>query len=138
MDRILFQWEQCPPLLPFLKQDLKTFWRSLFQQPTAPVALNPASPTPRPTPAQAQERKLRLADKLDQQLLDVESNGYVLVFTDGSAKRVDGVGSVAGYGVYVSGTTTLSAFFLVALQQSNNIAELQANVRALHICNFRR
>ena len=70
-------------------------------------------------------------DKLDQQLLDLEASGHVLVFSDGSAKRIDSVGLVAGYGVYVSGNTALSASWPVFLHQTNNVAEMQAAVRKL-------
>ena len=51
--------------------------------------------------------------------------GHVLVFTNNSAKQVDGVGWVASYCVYVPGTTALSALLLVSLRQSNNVAGLQ-------------
>ena len=108
-------------------------WGTTMPPPPLP-ALNSAPPTHPPTAVQQrvwrrQERKLCLADKLEQQLLDLESNGYVLVFTDGSANHADGVGLVAGYGVYFSGTTALSAFLPISSKQSNNVAELHAAVR---------
>ena len=42
---------------------------------------------------------------------------------------------VAGYGIYVDGTTSLSAFLPVMLKQMNNVAELQATVCAMQICH---
>ena len=66
----------------------------------------------------------------------LSADGYTLVFTDGSSAETEGVGRVAGYGIYAHPDISISAYVPVHFRQTNNTAELLAVVRALQILSF--
>ena len=69
------------------------------------VASDDSSLSARATEKQkVQERKQQLAIEAKQVLSDLENEGWILAFTDGSAKQHPKVEWVAGYGCVVMGT----------------------------------
>ena len=60
-----------------------------------------------------------------------EERGFTIVYTDGSSKKVKGIGWVGGYGIFVDPGTTIRAYLPSDSRQTNNTAELTAVVKAL-------
>ena len=100
--------------------------------------LEPTPPTPPPTKAQLRakrrlERKMRSLHKLIAHLDSLEDQGYMLVFTDGSSERFEGLGYVGGYGVFSTLPVSLSAPVPLHMKQTINAAELLAALQALRL-----
>ena len=98
-------------------------------------------PTPPPSKKQRKEtarrlRKQQRAAELEGIFDTLSADGYTLVFTDGSSAETEGVGRVAGYGIYAHPDISISAYVPVHFRQTNNTAELLAVVRALQILSF--
>ena len=69
------------------------------------VTCDDSSSSPRAAQKQkVQDRKQQLAIEAKQVLSELENEGWILTFTDGSAKQHPKVGWVAGYGCVVMGT----------------------------------
>ena len=88
-------------------------------------------PTPPPSKKQQKETARRLckqqrAAELEGVFDSLTTDGYTLVFTDGSSAETEGVGQVAGYGIYAHPDISISAYVPVHLRQTNNTAELLA------------
>jgi ribonuclease HI len=81
-------------------------------------------------------RKQQRAAELEGIFDTLSADGYTLVFTDGSSAETEGVGPVAGYGIYAHPDISISAYVPVHFRQTNNTAELMAVVRALQILSF--
>ena len=81
-------------------------------------------------------RKQQRAAELEGVFDSLTTDGYTLVFTDGSSAETEGVGRVAGYGIYAQRDISISAYVPVHLRQTNNTAELLAVIRALQIFTF--
>ena len=77
------------------------------------------------------ERKLRSLEKLNQHLVTLESEGFVLIYTDGSSERFPTVGWVGGYGVYSGAGVEMSDFVPMHMKQTINSTELLAALVAL-------
>ena len=60
-------------------------------------------------------------------------DGYTLVFPDGSSTEMDGVGRMAGYGIYAHPDISIVAYVLVNFPRTNNATELLVTIRALQI-----
>ena len=73
-----------------------------------------------------QDRKQQLAIEAKNVLFELENQGWILAFTDGSAKRHPKVGWVAGYGCVVMGAWVAWGFLPPNSAQTNNRAELLA------------
>ena len=100
--------------------------------------LEPPPPTPPPSKAQLRakrrlERKMRSLHKLIAHLDSIEDRGYVLIFTDGSSERFEGLGYVGGYGVFSKLPVSLSAPVPLHMKQTINAAELMAALQALQL-----
>ena len=88
-------------------------------------------PTPPPSRAQLRaarrlERKLRSLEKLNQHLDTLESEDFLLIYTDGSSERFPPVGWVGGYGVYFGAGIEVSDFVPLHMKQTITSAELLA------------
>ena len=98
--------------------------------------LSAIPPTPPPSRAQLRaarrlERKLRSLDKLNQHLDTLESEGFLLIYTDGSSEHFPTVGWVGGYGVYSGVGVEVSDFVPLHMKQTINSVELLAALVAL-------
>ena len=98
--------------------------------------LSAIPPTPPPSRAQLRaarrlERKLRSLDKLNQHLDTLESEGFLLIYTDGSSEHFPTVGWVGGYGVYLGAGVEVSDFVPRHMKQTMNSEELLAALVAL-------
>ena len=82
-----------------------------------------------------QQRKLLRKEQLAEQVIrtidSLESEGWLLAYTDGSAEYHARVGWVAGFGCTIPGQWEFSGFLPVDMAQSNNRAELAAIIRLL-------
>eukprot|EP00670_Eutreptiella_braarudii_P017476 CAMPEP_0174349448 /NCGR_PEP_ID=MMETSP0811_2-20130205/6181_1 /TAXON_ID=73025 ORGANISM="Eutreptiella gymnastica-like, Strain CCMP1594" /NCGR_SAMPLE_ID=MMETSP0811_2 /ASSEMBLY_ACC=CAM_ASM_000667 /LENGTH=305 /DNA_ID=CAMNT_0015476833 /DNA_START=215 /DNA_END=1132 /DNA_ORIENTATION=+ len=95
-------------------------------------------PTPPPSKqaqkaAQRKKRKEARALELETILLETTAKGFILVFTDGSSEKFEGVGRLGGYGVYSDQGVALSSHMPLEMKQTNNAAELMAALRALQM-----
>ena len=100
--------------------------------------LNPDPPTPPPSRAHRRRqekhgRKISRALQVTDLVEDLEQKGYVLAWTDGSSKKVKGIGDIVGYGVYAEPDVSFSTFLPTGERQTNNTAELFAAVKALQL-----
>ena len=77
------------------------------------------------------EFKLRSLDKLNKHLDTLESEGFLLIYSDGSSERFPTVGRVGGYGVYSAAGVEVSDFVPLHMKQTINSAELLAALVAL-------
>ena len=68
-----------------------------------------------------------------QRIREVEAEGRLVVFTDGSSIIHDDIGPVAGFGAYFGSELDFSDFVPTREQQSNNRAELRALLKCLQI-----
>ena len=59
-------------------------------------------------------------------LCDAEDSGFLLVFTDGSSEKIQGVGRLGGYGMYSENHVSLPEHMPLGMKQTNNVAELMA------------
>ena len=57
----------------------------------------------------------------------------MLLFTDGSSEKFDGVGRLWGYGVYSQDGQSIAEHIPIGMKQTNNAAELMAALRALRL-----
>ena len=64
---------------------------------------------------------------------ELQDQNVSRIFTDGSSTVEDGIGRLAGYGIYLAGEAAISAHMPTALRQTNNSAKLMAALRALEI-----
>ena len=79
------------------------------------------------------ERKHELAVLAREEIAQLKQQGYVLVYTDGSAEWVQHVGWVGGYGCFEPTEKWEHCSYLPPhLRQSINRAELQAVIDVLH------
>ena len=78
-----------------------------------------------------QERKQQLAAEAKQVLAELEGEGWILAFTDGSTKQHPKVGWVAGYGCVVMGIWEAKGFLPPNSRQTNNRAERLAEITVL-------
>ena len=78
-----------------------------------------------------QERKQQLAVEAKRILAELEGEGWVFAFTNGSAKQHPRVGWVAGYGCVVMGVWEAKGFLPPSTGQTNNTAELLAVITVL-------
>ena len=109
---------------------------SASDTPVAYPSLSAIPPTPPPSRAQLRaarrlERKLRSLDKLNKHLETLESEGFLLIFTDGSSEHFPTVGWVGGYGVYSAARVEVADFVPLHMKQTINSAELLAALVAL-------
>ena len=103
--------------------------------------LSTICPNPPPTRAQLHtarrmERKFRPLTKLNQHLDnldDLASRGFILVFTDGSLERFLNIGWVGGYSMFSEAGLELSDFVPLHMEQTINAAELLAALTALRL-----
>ena len=84
-------------------------------------------PTPPSTKAELKakrqmECKLSSLMKLNAHLGDLASQGYVLVFSDGSLEHVSSISWVGGYGIYSGEGVEVSWFVAVHMKQTTNSA----------------
>ena len=140
-------WASCPLNIPISGHELQLFiialhsllHDGLLQHPHLQIT----PPTPPPNTRQQKEtarrlRKQQRVAELEGVFDSVTTDGYTLVFTDGSSAETEGLGRVAGYGIYVHPHISISAYVPVHLRQTNNTAELPAVIRALQIFTFRK
>ena len=109
-----------------------------FTPNAAPPSLPLQPPTPPPSKqaqkaAQRKKRKEARALELETILLETTAKGFILVFTDGSSEKFEGVGRLGGYGVYSDQGVALSSHMPLEMKQTNNAAELMAALRALQM-----
>ena len=93
----------------------------------------PTAPTP-PSKARATRRlgrKLQLVDVVEDNVKRLQSEGFHVIYTDGSAVTQPGVGGIAGYGVYSECGLSISGFLPTDQLQTDNVAELFATIKAL-------
>ena len=64
--------------------------------------------------------------ELETILQETAANGFMLIFTDGSSEKFEGVGRLGGYGFYSEQGLSLSSYMPVDMKQTNNAAELMA------------
>ena len=138
-------WATCPSSIPISDHDLHLFIGALQSLLHDGVLQHPhlrvTPPTPPPSKKQRKEtarrlRKQQRAAELEGIFDTLSADGYTLVFTDGSSAETEGVGRVAGYGIYAHPDISISAYVPVHFRQTNNTAELLAVVRALQILSF--
>ena len=82
---------------------------------TATHSLQPPTPPPSKQAQRAAQRKKRKeagAWELETILEETTAKGFVLVFTDGSSEKFEGVGRLGGYGVYSDQGVALSSHCL--------------------------
>ena len=91
------------------------------------------------------ERKQELAIVVVQQIQEAQRRGLVVLYTDGSAELVGGVGWVAGYGCHEPGMWEEANHLPVGRKQTINRAELMAVIGAVrrthtttHFCSCNR
>ena len=101
--------------------------------------LSAIPPTPPPSRAQLRaarrlERKLRSLDKLNQHVETLESEGFLLIYTDGSSEHFSTVGWVGGYRVYCGAGIEVSDFVPLHMKQTTNSAELLAAAQGSFPC----
>ena len=95
------------------------------------------SPPPPPTPpkkakdARRLNRKLQVVDAVENTVEQLQSRGFHVIYTDGSAEILPGIGGIAGYGVYSECGLSISAFLPTDQRQTVNAAELFATIQAL-------
>ena len=77
--------------------------------------------------------KLQRAEELYTELAELRTQGYLLIFTDGSSEDEPGVGRIAGYSIATESGIRVTNYVPVHLRQTNNAAELYAAVQALRI-----
>ena len=70
---------------------------------------------------------------LETILQDVEAQGFILVFTDGSLEKFEGIGKLGGYGVYSGQGISLSSHMPFDMKKTNNAPRLMATLRALEM-----
>ena len=99
-----------------------------------PPPLRPAKKQQRETARRL--RKQQRAAELEGVFDSLTTDGYTPVSTDGSSAETEGVGRVAGYGIYAHPDISISPNVPVHLRQTNNTAELLAVIRALQIFTF--
>ena len=100
--------------------------------------LNPLPATPPPTRSDRRrqakhDRKIAEASTVVGTIESLEDRGFTIVCTDGSSKKVKGVGWVGGHGIFVDSGTTLIAYLPSGSRQTNDAAELPAVVKALQL-----
>ena len=76
---------------------------------------------------------MRSLHKLIAHLDSIEDQGYILVVTDGSSERFEGLGYVGGYGVFSNLPASLSAPVALHMKQTINAAEVLAALQALRL-----
>ena len=76
-------------------------------------------------------RKEQLVEQVIRTIDSLESEGWLLAYTDGSSEYHARVGWVAGFGCTIPGQWDFSGFLPVDMAQSNNRAELAAVIRLL-------
>ena len=135
----------CPFNIPISDHDLHFFIRALQSLLHDGVLQHPhlrvTPPTPPPSKKQQKEtarrlRKQQRAAELEGVFETLTADGYTLVFTDGSSAETEGVGRVAGYGIYAHPDINISAYVPVHFRQTNNTAEIVSVIRALQIFTF--
>ena len=117
-------WAACPLNIPISGHDLQLFIRArqsllhdgVLQHPHLRIT----PPTPPPSKKQQKEtahrlRKQQRAAELEGIFDSLTTDGYTLVFTDGSSTETEGVGRVAGYGIYAHPDISISAYVPVHL-----------------------
>ena len=138
-------WATCPLNIPISDHDPHLFIRALQSLLHDGVLQHPhlrvTPPTPPPSKKQQKDtarrlRKQQRAAELEGVFDTLTADGYTLVFTDGSSAETEGVGRVAGYGIYAHPDISISAYVPVHFRQTNNTAELLAVIRALQIFTF--
>ena len=72
-----------------------------------------------------------LLREAQERIREVESEGRVVVFSDGSSIIHEDIGPVAGFGAYFWSSFDFSDFVPIREQQSNNRAELTAFLKCL-------
>ena len=114
--------------------------RYVSVKPVSHPTLSAVPPTPPPPPTKAQlkakrqmERKLSSLMRLNAHLDDLASQGYVLVFTDGSSEHFSSIGWVGGYGIYSDVGVEVSCFVPVNTKQTTNSVDLLAAATALNL-----
>ena len=76
---------------------------------------------------------MRSLHKLIAHLDSIEDQRYILVFTDCSSERFEGLGYVGGYGVFSNLQASLSAPVPLQMKQTINAAKLLVAVHALRL-----
>ena len=79
----------------------------------------PHGPTPSKTQLKETERQLRKqkrAAEFEGTFDALRSEGYILVYIDGSSTELDGVGRVVGYGIYAHPDVSSAANVAVSLR----------------------
>ena len=139
--RLLHRWQQSKTLA-IRPEQLSAFLDLLMSLQRGDSGdrpqLEPTPPTPPPTKARLRakrrlERKMRSLHKLIAHLDSIEDQGYILVFTDGSSERFEGLGYVGGYGVFSNLPVSLSAPVPIHMKQTINTAEFPAAMQALRL-----
>ena len=126
-------WATCPLNIPISDHDLHLFIRalpSLFSMMECCNTPTYESHPPPPPPSKKQEketphrlRKQQRAAELEGVFDTLAADGYIPVFTDGSSTETEGVGRVAGYGIYAH----LTLAFLHMSQSTSDKQTTQPN-----------
>ena len=74
-----------------------------------------------------------LLREAQERIREVEAEGRLVVFTDGSSVIHDDIGPVAGFGAYFGSSLDFSEFVPIKEQQSNNRAELRGLLKCLRV-----